>query len=78
MRMRFKRVRRDLTRLLFGSLAAWSAAQSLPQAAEPEAQSWVRLRWLVDLGAESLVASPRRSAAGGSQVLVSVPGAAYV
>lgn len=37
-----------------------------------------RFRWLVDLGAESLVASPRPLAGNGNPIVVSVPGAAYV
>jgi outer membrane protein assembly factor BamB len=36
------------------------------------------MRWLADLGAESLVASPRAVVAGGRPIAVSVPGAAYV
>ncbi len=38
----------------------------------------MRLRWLADLGAESLVASPPTSPARPSPVLVSIPGAVYV
>jgi outer membrane protein assembly factor BamB len=38
----------------------------------------VRLRWLADLGAESLVASPPQSPARPSLVLASIPGAVYV
>jgi outer membrane protein assembly factor BamB len=38
----------------------------------------LRFRWLVDLGAESLVAGPRTSAPGGKPIVIAVPGAAYV
>jgi outer membrane protein assembly factor BamB len=38
----------------------------------------LRFRWLVDLGAESLAASPRRAGASGRPIVISVPGAAYV
>src|SRR5262249_28599706 len=38
----------------------------------------VRLRWLADLGAESLVASPRTAPAAERPLVVSVPGSAYV
>ncbi|PYQ24197.1 MAG: hypothetical protein DMF79_02280, partial [Acidobacteria bacterium] len=38
----------------------------------------LRFRWLVDLGAESLAASPRKAGASGRPIVISVPGAAYV
>jgi len=38
----------------------------------------LQFRWLVDLGAESLVASPRTAGPSGRPIVISVPGAAYV
>src|SRR5262245_57141964 len=51
-------------------------ASSTPAA--DTARRSIRMRWLADLGAESLVASPRPVVGGGGPVAVSVPGAAYV
>ena len=38
----------------------------------------LRLKWLVDLGAESRVASPRTAGATGQPIVIAVPGATYV
>ncbi len=73
-----------LARLAFGSLLAWLAVTPVqPSSPQPErvgpiADGGVRLRWLADLGAESLVASPPPDPARRSPVLVSIPGALYV
>ena len=57
--------------------APGAASVLSPPVAETARES-VRFRWLVELDAESLLASPREAVATGQPVVVSVPGAAYV
>ena len=76
--------------LFIGVLAHVLLAEALPQGVQPAPGPVVspppvvdtsrrpRLVWLVDLGAESLRASPPAAGASGRPVGVSVPGAAYV
>lgn len=58
---------------------AFPEAAAASRAGEPAAAAGekVRLRWLAELGAESLLASSRPPVAGGPPIVVSVPGAAY-
>ena len=90
MRVRLHAVATVLPLLLFSAALGWLGAASSPpahaqegfvpappRAAEAAGRGTVRLRWLAEPGAESLVASPRPSGPGGPPIVVSVPGAAY-
>jgi outer membrane protein assembly factor BamB len=63
-----------LSGVLGVSACGWLAAPTA-LAQEPTV---ARVRWLVELGAESLVAAPRPGAITAAPLVVSVPGAAYV
>jgi outer membrane protein assembly factor BamB len=65
------------TLLLVSSLVAGLGGGPASHA-EPATAGFARLRWLSDLGAESLAASLRPDAGGANVVLAAVPGAAYV
>ena len=75
---------RRLARLTLGFFLAWLVAPPVllpsprPEGGSPAVEAGARLRWLADLGAESLVAPSRPSPARGRPVLVSIPGAVYV
>ncbi len=61
----------------------WLAPTALAQepatsAAETAARPVAHVRWLVELGAESLLAAPRPGAITSAPLVVSVPGAVYV
>jgi outer membrane protein assembly factor BamB len=62
--------------LLFPFAVAWLALAVTPARPAPAQQPAARLLWLVELGAESLVATPGAAARKG--IVTSVPGAAYV
>lgn len=70
MRVRFDPRPKTPPRLICTCVLAWLAATPPLPAAE--------LRWLAELGAESLVASPRPPGTSRRAIVVSVPGAAYV
>ncbi len=69
----------ELILLICGAVLAGEVlARPSPSSAAEAPPGSVRLRWLADLGAESLVASPRTASAGGRPLTVPVPGSAYV